>query len=96
MKALYIVFGLAGPLLWGCAAPMLGSDGNPSNQPYVGSPESVWDAAQNPPATIGVAAYNPDIETAPPPSERVQGESGDAVSVPNMPNGSAMRPRHEP
>jgi len=35
------------------------SPGNPNGDAYAGQPGSVYDAAANPPQTIGVVRYNP-------------------------------------
>ncbi len=43
-----------------------GNAGNPNNQPFAGSPGSVYDQAANPPSIPGAVAYNPDAPVPPP------------------------------
>ena len=71
MRLIFVA--LAGLALSGCSILTGGNDGNPYNDAYAGSPGSIYDAAANPPQTIGQVTYDP---MAPLPTGNTQTQTG--------------------
>ncbi|MBS0280001.1 MAG: hypothetical protein JSR25_02475 [Proteobacteria bacterium] len=67
--------------LCACASP---NEGNPNGAAYLGSPDSTYDAAANPPRANGVAKYNPAAPLPPvlPPADMSGGSAAQAAPQP--------------
>jgi len=78
---------VAGAMCLGLSACASPNAGNPDGNAYAGSPQSVYDAAANPPRTNGTVRYNPNAPLPPvmPPADMP------APSNTNMPAGNAPR-----
>jgi hypothetical protein len=90
MRSLFLMAG-ACLVLSGCADWTGIGPGNPDGAAYAGAPDSVYDAAANPPRTIGTVSYNP--QAAPTPVSDLPTPGPGAVPMApynNMPANGAM------
>jgi hypothetical protein len=71
-----------------CASP---NAGNPDGDAYVGSPQSVYDTAANPPRANGTVSYDPNAPL-PPSMPPAVGSSGSGMAAP-MPAAGSRMPR---
>lgn len=63
--------------LCACASP---NEGNPDGAAYLGSPDSVYDTAANPPRANGAVTYDP-MAPLPPALPAADATNGSAMSV---------------
>jgi hypothetical protein len=72
--------------LCACASP---NAGNPDDDAYAGSPQSVYDTAANPPRIIGTVSYDPNAPL-PPVVPSTMGPDGSAATAPMPAIGNRM------